>query len=403
MAGLEGVEHPFDVGLLPAVGGGGDGVGRPGLVDRPVGRRGVGAHRGRVDDRPHAGGGRGCEHPCAAHGVHLPGQQRVVAGLEEPGEVDDGVRARQHRLQRVRGDVGGHEPDRRRPVDRRLPPRDRDDLGHLGTAGQLVDHARPHVAGRADHHDAHGPLLPRRRGGKPPLPRVSRPVRPARRPRPRRGSRGWPGCCRGRTGRCGRRTPRRLLAHGPGRHPAARSSSRSGRRRRRWLGHAVLDGAVAVRRQVRTPAAPPSASRLALDGGTPSTFSSARRRRPTRLDVDRLDREQHTAPVRHGPRVEDVGGDDVDRSADQGGRMVGHHGARRYTLAGRAHRVSGHPPAPGATGAGGGTPGRSGRALLHDVDPAGRAQAMTWASPTWPPRSGSRRPRPAGGGRSPRR
>src|SRR5690606_18535064 len=152
-----------------------------------------------------------------------------------------------------------------------------------------------------------------------------------------------------------------LLAHGPG-QPPGRLDPVPEVDDRPVVGgldqQAVLDGAVAVERQ-DADGGPPlrhvGVDQLALDGDAHAEHLQLgpQAAPDPGLDVvDGLDREQHTAPVRHGPRVEDVGGDDVDRSADQGGRMVGHHGARRYTLAGRAHRVSGHPPAPGATGAG---------------------------------------------------
>ncbi|MCU1670344.1 MAG: hypothetical protein JWP40_3271, partial [Blastococcus sp.] len=118
MPGLERVEHPLDVRLLPPGRRRRDAVGGPGLVHPPARSRGVGADGRGVVEGTDARRRRGLEHPRTAHGVGLPGHRRPVRRLEQPGEMDDGVGSPQMRDEVVAGDVRCHE---RRL--RRLPPR----------------------------------------------------------------------------------------------------------------------------------------------------------------------------------------------------------------------------------------------------------------------------------------
>jgi hypothetical protein len=90
----------------------------------------------------------------AAH-VHALELVAVAAGLDQPGEMDDGVRAVEPRPRVVALDVE-RDPLRPRRPPAGHPPRDADDLGHALVGRERRDDARPHVARGSCDDDLHG-------------------------------------------------------------------------------------------------------------------------------------------------------------------------------------------------------------------------------------------------------
>ncbi len=159
MPQFEGVEHPLQIRLLTAVRRVRPAMGRPPLVDPRfrLRSRGVGADRRGVDECRDPRGGHRLEQPQRPEHVALPGDHRVVGGLEPPREVHDRVGAGQQRREPVRtvrpGQVHGvpfHPLDPQSGAPSRQPQ----DRADAGVPGQRADDARPHVAGRPRDHDA---------------------------------------------------------------------------------------------------------------------------------------------------------------------------------------------------------------------------------------------------------
>jgi hypothetical protein len=134
MLELEHVQKLLDRGFLARVVARWNTVHRPVLADEPVLRPlRVRPHRRGVDETASTALGGGSEHACAAGDVDSLQQFEVARGLDQPGEVDDGVRTPEERCELVVRDVGG------RPVglrDRQLrtpacDSEDRVDLGRL--------------------------------------------------------------------------------------------------------------------------------------------------------------------------------------------------------------------------------------------------------------------------------
>ena len=96
MAAFHGVEDPLQVGLFPGIGGPRPSVGGPVLAYGVVfWARGVGADGGKVDEGGHCGRDRRLEDPQASSHIGVPCDDRVPGGLEEPGQMHDGLGARE--------------------------------------------------------------------------------------------------------------------------------------------------------------------------------------------------------------------------------------------------------------------------------------------------------------------
>lgn len=80
-------------------------------------------------------------------------------GLDQPGQMDDGVRAAQQRDEVAGRDVGRLES---RPGERaiRSPPRHRDDLLNSWLGLERLEHARADVSGGANHDNSHNRPYP---------------------------------------------------------------------------------------------------------------------------------------------------------------------------------------------------------------------------------------------------
>ena len=127
----------------------------PRLVDGAVLRaRRVGADGRCVHERLDARPRGGLEDAAAAVDVHRVQLPVVARGLDEPGEVHDGVGAAEDRVEVVVGDVGGHEPDAGL-VDACRAAGDPDDLLDRRLRAQRGEQARAHVARRAGDDDLH--------------------------------------------------------------------------------------------------------------------------------------------------------------------------------------------------------------------------------------------------------
>jgi hypothetical protein len=162
MARLDGVQRALGGGLVTRVERGLDAVRRPRLVHPAVLRaRRVGADRGRVDQRARARLRRGLEHPPRARHVDALELGLVARGLDQPGEVDDGVGAGEVRLERIGRDVGAH-PARTRVAPLRHPARDAHDLLDALIRGQRAQQCSADVAGGARDDDSHAPGPARR-------------------------------------------------------------------------------------------------------------------------------------------------------------------------------------------------------------------------------------------------
>lgn len=158
--------------------------------------RGVRRHRRGVDQGRHAGRGGRLEDADAAQDVGAPRDPRIVGGLQQPGQVHDGVRAAQvlHQARAVVADVGVHPCGAGGAPVLGDPAGDADDVGHRRVLDEGPHQARPDVSGRPYDDDAqgaaagrevvrHDPRLPRPPGA--PGHRRCRAGRPAPwRPRP---------------------------------------------------------------------------------------------------------------------------------------------------------------------------------------------------------------------------
>ena len=122
----------------------------------------IGRDRGGVDERGNAGGRHRAEDATAALDVDRPGDGFVAPGLDEPGEVDDGVGPREQRLQVVETNVGGAKRGPLKRAERR-PACDGDNLVDTRIARQRAHDARANVAGRSHYDDAHAASLPQLR------------------------------------------------------------------------------------------------------------------------------------------------------------------------------------------------------------------------------------------------
>jgi hypothetical protein len=85
----------------------------------------------------------------------------VARGLDQPGEVDDGVGAREVRPQVGLRNVGGDEA-RARVAPRRTAAGDADDLLDARVARKRFEDAGSHVSGGSGDDDSHVMNLPRR-------------------------------------------------------------------------------------------------------------------------------------------------------------------------------------------------------------------------------------------------
>ena len=81
-------------------------------------------------------------------------QALVARWLDQPGEVDDDVRAGEKRRAVVARNIGG-TPARALVARRGKPARDRNDVLDGIGVGQDVEHARADIAARARDHDSH--------------------------------------------------------------------------------------------------------------------------------------------------------------------------------------------------------------------------------------------------------
>jgi hypothetical protein len=112
-----------------------------------------------VHERGHPGARGGLEHPARAVDVDGSEHRRVTRRLDQPRQVDDGVGAGEHVLERARDDVGLH-PARARIAPTREPASDADDLLDGRITLQRGKHAGAHVARCPGHDDAHAVRLP---------------------------------------------------------------------------------------------------------------------------------------------------------------------------------------------------------------------------------------------------
>ena len=94
------------------------------------------------------------EHPPRAVDVDAARRRPVARGLDQPGEVNDGVDVAKRRDEVVAHDVGA-DPGGARNGQLRQAPGDADDLLDRRVGAERAQHARPGVAGGADDGDAH--------------------------------------------------------------------------------------------------------------------------------------------------------------------------------------------------------------------------------------------------------
>lgn len=159
VAQLEGVQHPLQVRLLPAIGGIRPPVGGPLLVHprRGLRTRGVGAHRRGVHQGRHARARHGLEDPHGPQDIISPGDHWIVRGLETPGQMNNGIGVGQIPVQHGRtvlvGEVHGGPPHPRRGC-LRPPTRETENIRHFRVRGEGPDDTGPHIAGGPRHRHA---------------------------------------------------------------------------------------------------------------------------------------------------------------------------------------------------------------------------------------------------------